>query len=160
MEKKSENILGFLFVLFGLPLFYILANTYSKYSANNQTSLFDYLLMIIVGIGFYFLAIKLLKHQTQNIRHPYLSKVLRIAYTYLYVIFIFGIVYFKIYTNNPDSFAISSSIIEGKKKNELIEANYSELIGLNTNIFLLSKLSENADSAYFAFLNSKKLRKW
>jgi hypothetical protein len=111
--------------------------------------------LIVAGAGFYLLAMKLLKERTKNIQTQYISKILQIAYSYLFIIIVFGVVYFKIYVKDTNSFVITNGILQAKKANEIIETSYSQIKELNTKILLLNKLSENSEAAFPVFLRTK-----
>lgn len=139
--KKISDIIFLLFFLVALPLFV----GFSPEAFFNST--FEAIFLYLIGFSFYFLANLLLK-RIEITKNRLTSILIRILYTYFYLIVFMGSVYFSISQNDPKAFVFVNEMRNTENKVKIINQKYDSILNYNEKIFLINKLLENSESVY------------
>jgi hypothetical protein len=139
--KKIKDIIYLLFFLVALPL---LVGFSPEVLSNSN---FGTIILYIIGFIFYFLANFILK-RVEIIKNKLTSILIRIFYTYFYLIIFMGSMYFTISQNDPKAFVFVNEMRNKENKVELINQKYDKIIKYNEKIYLINKLLEKSDSVY------------
>jgi hypothetical protein len=119
---------------------------------NGLSLLLSSILLIVIFIIIYFLILRGIDDlhdtaiQTCNL--------FKIGFTYIYIIFGFGILYYQAYNSNPLSFAYSGDLSKQIEINKYISKSYDKLFDIHKKIFMLSELTDNSNIA-FSSINRK-----
>lgn len=161
MNTKMDFILKLLKKIF-IYVFYvisILISAYIFYIAHIKPELF-YSNSVIIGLFIYitisiWLVDILIKKKNKNKKF----KISILVLLFISIDLIFASLYYKVYTQTPSNFNVSSSIHNGKMLNEY-DKEFESLLKSNRLLLLLSQMQTNLDTTLYAiksFNNRKTL---